>query len=882
MNESSKFITKLLQILKAKFKEVKKLYSLYHKKSDFLLDELTKKIRLLHYRIDTKSRKYLKTMASRLRSNQKNLLISTAKISKKANTSLNNFSFFLGYLAKKINEDLKILKAWIRVKIMHLTKTLIRSGHKTKTSISKTLATLLSATKHIISGSYYKLYRLKFRIPRIRLAAYIFSATALLILSGALIIWFVVIEGLPSAEVLAAREIVASTKIYDRNGELLYKIYKDENRTPTELSSIPDHVIKATLAIEDSEFYTHPGFSVKGMVRAMIRNYQRGELTGGSTITQQLVKNTLLTPEKTLTRKLREIVLAVKVEMEYSKDEILEMYLNEVSYGGTAYGIQEAAVMYFNKNVKDLNLAEAALLAGLPMSPTDYSPFGSNPEASMIRRLEVLRLMEENGFITYEERIATQQEQITFAVNRIDMKAPHFVMYVRQQLEQKYGKEMVEQGGLEVYTTLDYEVQTIAEEVVKEEVEKISSLNVGNGAAVVMSPSSGQILAMVGSKNYFDYDNDGNVNVITALRQPGSAIKIVNYAYALSNGYTLATIIDDSPVTFIVKGSPPYQPRNYDGGYRGRISLRSALAESRNVPAVKVLDSYGVNNMIEHGKKMGITTWEDQNRFGLSLTLGGGEVRLLDLAKVYATVANYGKSPDITTILKVTDYKGNVLESNECKDNESSIFIALADRISSEVSASQSAIKLPFREAVCEGEKVLDPRVAFMLTDILKDNSARTPAFGSNSLLNIHGHPEVAVKTGTTNNLRDNFTIGYNQNYLVAVWVGNNDNTPMSRIASGITGASPIFNKIMSHILYDQPSSEWIVPSGLVKLDICPYTATLPCSGCPITTEWFLEENQPEQHCSREWFEDDRESNENDDRPRNQRMPAWIRDRFNN
>ncbi len=721
---------------------------------------------------------------------------------------------------------------------------------------------------------------------KVRWAIYLLMVLFFASVTVVITVWFVLIKDLPSAQVLAAREVKASTKIYDRNGILLYKIYKDENRTPVSLTEIPKHVVNATLAIEDSEFYSHPGFSVRGMTRAIIKNYQRGELSGGSTITQQLVKNTLLTPEKTMTRKIKEIFLAVDVEMNYTKDQILEMYLNEVSYGGTAYGIQEAAKMYFDKDVQELTLAEATLLAGLPRSPTDYSPFGNNPQSSVNRRLEVLRLMEDNGYITHEERLIAQKEKLVFTTPEIDIKAPHFVMFVREQLEKKYGKEVVEQGGLEVYTTLDYETQLAAEKVVREEIENLSRLNVGNGAAIVMSPPSGEILAMVGSKNYFDYENDGNVNVTTSLRQPGSSIKLVNYAYSLSNGYTPATIIDDSSATFILAGSPPYQPKNYDGRYRGRMSLRSAFAESRNIPAVKILDSYGVGNMIDLGKKMGITTWEEKNRFGLSLTLGGGEVKLTELAQVYATVANYGKKPDLTSILKVTDYKGKILEMNECETLEKSTLIAIADKLSTEVNASQSAINLPFQQTNCGGEKVLDPRVAFMITDILKDNEARTPAFGRNSLLNISGHPEVAVKTGTSNNLRDNLTVGYNQNYLVAVWVGNNDNTPMSRVASGITGASPIFNKIMTYLIQGQPSNEWSVPNGLVKLDICPYTGTLSCAGCPTKSEWFLEENQPEQRCRMDWFEDngndDQSPNEIRDENRNNRLPGWIRDRFNN
>lgn len=644
-------------------------------------------------------------------------------------------------------------------------------------------------------------------------------------------------RGLPSPKELTSRKIEVSTKIYDRNGVLLYKIYKDQNRTIIPLKQIPLHVRLATLAIEDAEFYSHPGFSIRGIARAAVKNLKKGELTGGSTITQQLVKNALLTSEKTIIRKIKEIILAMGVELTFSKDQILEMYLNEVSYGGTAYGIQEAARVYFDKNADNLTIAEAALLAGLPKSPTKFSPFGPNPDFAIERQREVLRLMQVNKYITKEQRLRAESQKIVFADNKTDIQAPHFVMYVKQFLVEKYGEEMVEKGGLEVTTTLDYSVQKMAEEVVRDEIDKLANLRVTNGAVLVIEPETGEILAMVGSKNYFDTEAGGNVNVVTKQRQPGSAIKLVNYAYALSHDFTLATVISDSPVTFSVQGQPPYSPRNYDYQFRGNISLRSALAESRNVPAVKVLASYGVHKMIEMGQTMGITTWNDPSRFGLSLTLGGGEIKLIDLAKAYATVANYGEKPEFVSILEIKNYRGKVLEE-KCIS--------------------------------CEKEKVLDPRVAFLLIDILKDNIARAPAFGSYSQLNISGHPEVAVKTGTSNNLRDNWTVGFNQKYLVAVWVGNNDGSPMSRVASGVTGASPIWNKIMRTLLAQEESvnqrNDWERPEGLVQLPICTLTGTLTCTGCPTKTEWFLEENQPAKYCSPEIIEEIRKKKEKEEK----------------
>jgi len=704
------------------------------------------------------------------------------------------------------------------------------------------------------------------KVSKPKTIAVIFIAVFSFGLISSYLFWTIVLKDLPSPRKLTTREVEVSTKIYDRNGTLLYKIYKDKNRTPVKLSDIPIQVRLATLAIEDAEFYDHIGFSIKGIARAAIKNIRKGELTGGSTITQQLVKNALLSSEKTLIRKLRELVLALQVEHAYSKDEILEMYLNEVSYGGTAYGVQEASRMYFGKDVGRLTLEEAALLAGLPKSPTQFSPFGSNPEDAMGRQKEVLRLMRINGYITEKQKIQAEIEDIKFAENKIDIKAPHFVMYVRDELEKEYGKEFVEQGGLEVITTLDLRIQELAERVVTQEVEKLKDLNVTNGAVVVLAPSTGEILAMVGSKNYFDLEADGNVNVTTSLRQPGSSIKVINYAYVLSNGFTPATMIIDSPTTFLVPGQEPYTPRNYEGGFRGALTLRSIFAESRNVPAVKVLNSYGVKNMIEQGRKMGITTWINPDNYGLSLTLGGGEVRLIDLAQVYTTVANYGKRPNITSVTKITNHKGTVIEERKCEDTEEESLIA-----SAQASDSAQLIKKP-PQTSCGGEQVLDPRVAFIITDILKDNNARSPAFGINSMLVIPNHAEVAVKTGTSNNLRDNLTVGYNQNYLVAVWVGNNDNSPMARVASGVTGASPIFNNIMSALLAQKENHDWDIPEGLVQLPICPLTGTLACTGCPVKMEWFLEENKPETACHPDWF---KKSKGEEKRPDEEKRPIY-------
>ncbi|CAN5291152.1 hypothetical protein BH10PAT1_BH10PAT1_7620 [soil metagenome] len=635
-----------------------------------------------------------------------------------------------------------------------------------------------------------------------------------IIISGTLI-WYFIFRGLPSPTELVNRKIDVSTKIYDRNGILLYQIYKDQNRTPVNLNEIPDNMKLATLAAEDASFYSEHGFSLKGIIRAIITNVTNNDVTqGGSTITQQLVKNTLLTPEKTLTRKLKELVLSIEVEQKFSKDQILQMYMNEVSYGGSAYGIEAASQQYFGKSAKELDLAESALLAGLPKSPTTYSPYGIHPDLAITRQKQVLDAMLTNGFINRDQILKSESEKLNFSDNQTNInkfvgsiKAPHFVMYVRQKLIDEYGEEEVESGGLNVITTLDYNIQQIAQESVTSEVAKLSGLHVTNGAAIVIDPINGEILAMVGSVNYFDTANDGNVNVTTSLRPPGSSIKIVNYAYALSHGYTPATIILDAPISFKFPGLPTYSPINYDGKFVGNITVRNALAQSRNIPAVKILNSYGVQNMINMGQSMGITTWNEQNTYGLSLTLGGGSTKLIDMARVFATVADYGSRPPIISIKSVTDYKGNELPV-DC-DSET-----------------------------CDKKQIFDPRVAYQLINIISDNKARAPEFGEHSSLVISNHPEVGVKTGTSNDLRDNLTIGFNQKYLTAVWVGNNDNSSMSRIASGITGAAPIWNDIESKLISNDSPQEWKVPDGLKQIT------------CRGKNEFFLNESDTKNLCN--------------------------------
>lgn len=644
----------------------------------------------------------------------------------------------------------------------------------------------------------------------------------------------IILKDLPHPDRLISRPQAVSTKIYDRHGRLLYKIYRQQNRTLVKIEDIPSPLIQATIAIEDAEFYQHHGFSLRGISRSFIKNLREGKLQGGSTITQQLVKNALLTSEKTLVRKLKELVLSIQVEARFDKEQILQMYLNEVGYGGAAYGAEEAAWKYFGKSVRELNLAESALLAGLPASPTLYSPFGAHPELAKTRQIQVLQRMVAERFITPEQAQKAQAIPLQFAPQAANLQAPHFVIYVKDLLVKTYGEQLVEEGGLEVFTTLDLDIQNLAQEIVAQEVNRLQKLNVKNGAALVIAPQTGEILAMVGSRDYFDLENDGNVNVTLRPRQPGSAIKPVNYAVALSSGFTAATLLSDTPITYQIPGQPPYSPRNYDNRFHGQIPLRVALASSYNVPAVKVLSSYGVEKMIEMGQKLGITTWDDPQRFGLSLTLGGGEVKMIDLAAVYGTLANLGQKVELNPILQIRDYRGKIYQTPPCP---------LQNDQSFEYLAAQAA-----PQPTCPSQQVLDPRIAFLLNDILADNQARTPAFGSRSLLNIPSHT-VAVKTGTTNDLRDNWTIGYTPRLLVATWVGNNDNSPMSRIASGLTGASSIWNQIITSLLTNQENQPFPRPEGLVEVEICSLTGTLPCPGCPSRKEIFLAGTEPKTHC---------------------------------
>ncbi len=637
-----------------------------------------------------------------------------------------------------------------------------------------------------VTISLPSLPRFSFPRPSLRLRWFVVGVVFSLIFVFVPYQTWIWLNSLPHPQLLSGREIPVTTKIFDRHGLLLYEVYAEQNRIPVALGEIPKSLKDATIAIEDKEFYLHPGFSLRGILRAAKEIVFNHQLQGGSTITQQLVRSALLTPELSLNRKLKEIVLSFWAERLYHKNEILEMYFNQVPYGGTAWGIEAAAQTYFAKKVSELDLAQSAFLAGLPSAPSVYSPFGSHPEEGISRQKEVLQKMVEQGFITPEEQFTANEEKLTFAQPRTEIKAPHFVMYVKDLLEKKYGPRLVQTGGLQVTTSLDLSLQEMTQQVVSNEIEKLAPLKVGNGAALITNPQTGEILSMVGSRDYFDLEKDGNVNIALALRQPGSSIKVVNYALALERGFTAATVLDDSPISFQTAGQPSYTPVNYDGKFHGKVPLRQALASSYNVPAVKVLAQLGVNNMIIKGKDMGISSWQDESRYGLSLTLGGGEVTMLDMARVYDTLANQGERKDLTAILKVTDYKGKLLEEYAEKP----------------------------------GLQAVSSSVAFILANILADNHARTPAFGANSLLIVPGKT-VSVKTGTSNDLRDNWAIGFTPSFVVVTWVGNNNNSPMSWVASGVTGATPIWQQIMINLLKDKNDEPILPPADIVKLTVC-------------------------------------------------------------
>lgn len=637
-------------------------------------------------------------------------------------------------------------------------------------------------------------------------------ALLIVLVAGIVGLYFFILQDIPSTAKIGKTNYPQSTNIFDRNGTLLYSIYGQRNQIYVPQSKIPKDLQNATIAIEDKDFYNHGAVDVRGIARAVYFTLVKKQTQGGSTLTQQLVKNSLLTPERTLTRKAKEIILAYSVEALYSKDKILEMYLNQVSYGGTAWGVQAASYQYYDKPVSKLTLAESAYLAGLPESPSVLSPFGSNPERGKERQKLVLQRMREQGYITAEQEKKAAAEKLVFTPFRDKILAPHFVFYVKTKLEERYGKEKVAQGGMNVTTSLDLKTQEMAEQAVASEVAKLERNKVSNGAALITKPGTGEILAMVGSRNYFDTEIDGNQNVTISKRQPGSSIKPINYAAGLGNGYSAATVFVDSAKCFPSGDGKPYCPMNYDLKFHGVVNMRNSLANSYNIPAVKMLKMNGMDTMIATASAMGITTFTEPERYGLSLTLGGGEVYMTDMTEAFGVFANMGYRIPLQPILKVTDSEGEVIDE----------------------------YKAPSRP-MFGGKKVIPEGVAFIISNILADNGARSAAFGSNSVLKIGNYP-VSVKTGTTNDYRDNWTIGYTPDYVVAVWVGNNDNTPMSGVVSGVTGAAPIWNDIMTELVKRKIPKAFPKPDSVVGRSVCNETAGTPPEGtqCSGRFEYFL------------------------------------------
>lgn len=671
-----------------------------------------------------------------------------------------------------------------------------------------------------------KLFKFRFgRLPQNQLAIWSRIATfifigilGLVLLIGMLFAWYA--KDLPRPGKVKRTEGL-STIVLDRNGEKLYDVFENENRIPVKIEDVPESLKHATIAIEDKNFYSHQGLSAHGILRALFNIVLFRKIQGGSTLTQQLVKNVLLTQERTIPRKLKEAVLAIQIEHKYSKDEILQMYLSEAPYGGTAVGAEAAANYYFNKSVRELDLIESAILAGLPQTPSRYSPFGSDAKAYIDRTEQVLRRMREDGYINKDEEknAKGKLEKILFAAPSDSLRAPHFVAYVRELLQNIIGEKEVQKGGFVVTTTLDWNLQKRAQQIVKEEVENNKYLKVSNGAAVILDPKTGEILALVGSKDYTATESGGFMfNVaVQGLRQPGSAIKPITYATALKKGYTASTLLLDVETKF-PSGSediPDYSPKNYDNKFRGPIQLRYALANSINLIAVKVNALVGVEDTLQTAYDLGLKTLaptkENIDRLGLSLTLGGGEVTLLDLTSAFGVFASNGLQQEPVAIKKIVDSKGNII----------------------------------YEQKDAKPKRVLKEEISYIISNILEDNDARTEVFGPRSYLHIPSKT-VAVKTGTTDDKRDNWTVGYTPSVVVGVWVGNNDNSPMHpSLASGLSGAAPIWNRLIREALKDKEDETFPKPPNIVEVEIDAYGGGLPVAGRPTRKEIFIKGTEP-------------------------------------
>jgi len=658
-------------------------------------------------------------------------------------------------------------------------------------------------------------------------------------------LWF----SLPSVEALHTRAQPPTTKILDRHGRLLYEIIDPRlgHHTPLRLDQIPLRLQQATIAVEDANFYTNPGVDLAGIARALWINLKGGEaLAGGSTITQQLARMLLLDPEertqRTLLRKLRESLLAWQIAQRYSKDDVLALYLNESYYGNLAYGVEAAARAYFGKPASDLDLAECALLAGLPQSPANYDPF-NDPELTKKRQLIVIDLMQRNRFIREDETLIARQAKLSYAPAQFDIRAPHFVSYVRRWLEQEYGPERVVRGSLIVTTTLDLGLNEAGTDIMRAHLRDLAepapnapNHNANNAALISIDPNTGEILAMIGSPGYFDAKISGAVNAALAMRQPGSAIKPITYATAFATlpGFTAATPLFDVRTAFPTREGVPYVPVNYDRRHYGPISVRDALATSNNVAAVSVLDRVGLQPMIDQAHAMGLSTLQDASAYGLALTLGGGEVRLLDLSTAFAIFAAQGQRVEPVAVKEVRTVEGEVLFRHTTDDDRP----PTTDRRALAVVRRPSSV-------------VLSPQISWLITDILSDNSARAPAFGQGSVLRL-SRP-AAVKTGTTTDWRDNWTVGYTPDLVTGVWVGNADGQSMQQI-SGVSGAGPIWHDFMEMAHRGKPVRGFVRPEGLTQVTVCELSGQLPTPLCPHTRqEWFIDGTAPTQ--SDTWYQ---------------------------
>ncbi len=623
-------------------------------------------------------------------------------------------------------------------------------------------------------------------------AVFLFSVGSFFLAAGAILLWASFLK-LPDFAGFQDRKVVESTKIYDRTGKiLLYNVHENVKRTLIPFDAISLNIKNATIAAEDANFYRHYGIEPKSILRALIANITGGGFRqGGSTITQQVIKKTLLTDEKKMSRKVKEVILSFKLEAMFSKDEILALYLNEVPYGGNVYGVGEASKLFFGKDTRGLSIAESAYLAALPNAPTRLSPYGNNRDKLDGRKNFILSRMQSLGFITESEYTLARKEKVVFLPKEpTGMKAPHFVVWVKEYLAEKYGDRAVEENGYRVITTLDYELQKKAEDTLTSHAKKMEdSYGAKNMALIAIDPKNGQVLVMIGSRDYFDTKNEGNFNVALARRQPGSAFKPFAYATAFKKGYTPETVLFDLPTNFstacdahgiplspLAKKEDCYMPENFEGGYRGPISMRSSLAQSRNVTSVKTLYLAGVSDTIATARDMGINGLTSPERYGLTLVLGGGEVSLIDLTGAYGVFANDGVRNPINAVLRIEDRNGNTIEEFKHSSKE-----------------------------------VLDSEVARKITSILSDNKARTPTFGATSAM-YFPNKDVAVKTGTTNDYRDVWTVGYTPNIAVGMWAGNNDNSSITKGNSAALTVSVVWRAFMEEAFKTATSEKFIEP----------------------------------------------------------------------